>query len=92
MADQQRIRKLIPGGEWHLSICLVSFLVGGPSGFAVADFLPEGSDGPIFVGAAVFGWLFAVLAAIGAIGGRILIGLAEHAAERDDSAVSGGRD
>jgi len=88
MADQRRIRNLIPGGAWYLSSWLVSFLIGGLSGFATADFFPEGSDGPVFVGTAVFGGLFAVLAAIGAVGGRVLAGLAEHAS--DHAQVSGG--
>jgi hypothetical protein len=74
MADQRRIRNLIPGGAWYLSSCLVSFLIGGLSGFATVDFFPEGSDGPVFVGVAV--------------GGRVLAGLAEHAS--DHAQVSGG--
>ena len=77
MDEQWRLRNQVAGGGWNLGMLSAGLLVGALAGFGVRDLFPEESDGPLFVGFAVALGLFAVLAAIGVIGDRLLIAIAE---------------
>jgi hypothetical protein len=77
MTPKQRVLEQVPVGVWFIAMLGVSF------GFAVLvvigadDLYPSESDGPFYLAGAAGMALFSVLAAIGAIGGRILSALVE---------------
>jgi hypothetical protein len=70
-------------------------MLGVSIGFAVLlviaadDLYPSESDGPFYLAAAAGMGLFSVLAAIGAIGGRILSALAELLDAADPARTNG---
>jgi hypothetical protein len=88
MTRKQRIREHVPEGLWNLGMLAVSVGFGVLVAIAVDDLYPSGSDGPFYLATAAVLGLFSVLAAVGAIGGRILSGLTELV-DSDDPPGSG---
>ena len=74
---KQRIREHVPEGLWFLGMLAVSVAFGALVALAVDELYPTDSDGPFYLATAAVLGLFSVLAAVGAVGGRILSGLTE---------------
>lgn len=77
LTRKQRILDQVPEGLWFLAMLAVSVGFGVLVAIAVADLYPSGSDGPFYLATAAVLGLFSVLAAVGAVGGKILSGLTE---------------
>jgi hypothetical protein len=71
MTRKQRILEQVPEGSWFLAMLAVSIGFGVLVAVAVEDLYPSDSDGPFYLATAAAMALFSVLAAIGAIGGRV---------------------
>ena len=91
MSAKERILERVPEVTWFLAMLAVSFGVAVLVAIAVDDLYPSESDGPFLLAAAAGTGLFAVLAAVGAIGGRIIAAIPEllDEGERTDPDRSG---
>ena len=74
---QWQIQERLAGPGWYLGWILASMFIGALAGVAVSDLFPRGSEGPILSGIAVGAVIFALTSATTAIGGRIVVGVAE---------------
>jgi hypothetical protein len=77
MTPKQRILEQAPEGLWFVAMLGVGVGFGVLVAIAVEDLYPSGSDGPFYLATAAAIALFSVLAAIGAVAGRILSALTE---------------
>ena len=86
-----RILERSPEGTWFLAMLCVSVGFAVLVAIAAGDLYPSESDGPFFLAAAAGTGLFAVLAAVGATGGRIIAAIPEllDEGERTDPDRSG---
>jgi hypothetical protein len=89
MSAKERVLERVPEVTWFLAMLVVSFGVAVLVAIAVDDLYPSESDGPFLLAAAAETGLFAVLAAVGAIGGRIVSALPELLDDGERSGPNG---